>query len=216
MRKHWVCSVPGCDRPHLARGFCKPHYRRFKLYGDPLGCKPPGVPRRPLADRFWEKVGDGPFLRPDLGPCREWKAGRNRQGYGSFEHWLSDKWMSVPAHRVAWELAYGPIPDGLVVCHHCDNPPCCQPMHLFLGTVAINNADRDAKGRNRLVQPTHEQRARGERTGAAKLTELAVREIRQRYAAGGVSQQSLADEYRLGQSQVSRVIRRTTWAHVVD
>lgn len=91
------------------------------------------------ACRFWDKVC---FGQPDA--CWEWAGARKgSQGYGEF----GVNRMPATAHRVAWELTHGPIPDGLFVLHRCDNPPCCNPAHLFLGTHQDNMADRDAKGR---------------------------------------------------------------------
>jgi len=85
--------------------------------------------------------------------CREWTEGTDRHGYG----YVKVDGKTVPTHRLVWELANGPIPPGLNVLHHCDNPPCCQTEptvgypegHLFLGTIADNNADMRAKGRAR-------------------------------------------------------------------
>jgi hypothetical protein len=95
-----------------------------------------GFVRRNLEDRFWEKV--------DIGPgCWTWRGARNTKGYGRLD-------FNGPyrvAHRVMWELTHGPIPDGLFVLHHCDNPPCVRPTHLYLGTKADNNGDMWARGR---------------------------------------------------------------------
>ena len=99
--------------------------------------------RRPLYDRFWEKVRTGKG-------CWEWQGGRAAFGHGLIH--LGNGNKLVQAHRVAWELANGPIPDGLCVLHHCDNPPCVRPTHLFLGTLGDNARDMVAKGRH------HEQR----------------------------------------------------------
>lgn len=76
-------------------------------------------------------------------PCIEWTGYRDRQGYGR----RSIRRRLFLVHRLAWEEANGPIPDDLCVLHACDNPPCMNPEHLFLGTRADNNADMDAKGR---------------------------------------------------------------------
>src|SRR5258706_4567526 len=95
--------------------------------------------------RFWKKVKRG-----KANECWEYQGAKQvRDGYGKV------LWRSKPkkewkqAHRIAWELTNGAIPDGSGVCvlHHCDNPPCCIPAHLFLGTRAANNADKVAKGR---------------------------------------------------------------------
>jgi hypothetical protein len=103
--------------------------------------------------RFFAKTKLAETVRPGMvTPCLEWQAGRDKNGYG--KHWLAGK--TVRAHRVAWELAHGPIPDGMGVLHRCDNPPCVADEHLFLGTNQDNTADRDAKGRQ----------ARGDANGA--------------------------------------------------
>lgn len=99
-----------------------------------------GFKSRSLEERFWEKVDK---RGPD--ECWLWKAGRDRNGYG---HIGVGKGRSTRAHRVSWELANGSeIPVGLLACHTCDNPPCVNPAHIFIGTMADNLQDASAKGR---------------------------------------------------------------------
>ncbi len=100
---------------------------------------------RPLAERFWEKVN----VRT-INECWEWNACTYHHGYGKFS---LTRCHPVYAHRVAYELTYGSIPPGLLVCHTCDNRPCCNPSHLFVGTQKDNMQDCKRKGR--MSMPPH-------------------------------------------------------------
>jgi hypothetical protein len=142
---------------------------------------------------FWEKVT---VKEPDQ--CWEWTAARI-DGYGYYRHYM--------AHRVAYELHHGVHPGKLKVCHTCDNPPCCNPHHLFLGTQKENVADMNAKGRGNP--------SRGEQVHTVKITEDDVREIR-RLHASGVTQVRLGADYGLSQSNVWHIVHRSSWKHVKD
>jgi hypothetical protein len=107
------------------------------------------------------------------------------------------------AHRVSYELAYGPIPEGLLVCHRCDNPPCVRPDHLFLGTNLDNMRDARAKGRN----------VHGETHPTAKLTLADVLEIRRAYAAREMDTYELAEKYGVRNPAISRIVRGDRWGH---
>jgi hypothetical protein len=97
------------------------------------------------------------------------------------------------------------IPDGMLVCHTCDNPPCCNPKHLFLGTFQDNIDDRERKGRN------HPPCLRGEKHGQHKLTELDVIEIRNRYSQGNESYRSLSGSFGISFGQIRNIIKGTQW-----
>lgn len=111
---------------------------------------------------------------------------------------------NLKAHRVSWELHNGAIPEGMVVMHICDNPPCVNPIHLRLGTVADNMADMRMKARGVITHHT------GERNPASKLTATQVREMRERHA-GGESMHGLARRYGVHRKTVSDILQGKTW-----
>ena len=141
--------------------------------------------------------------------CWLWKGHIKKNGYGTF--WLKAEKKPVHAHRYAYTNFVGVIPDGLCVLHHCDNRSCVRPEHLFLGTLSDNMQDCVAKGR--LVSGWHLNGAgEGERAPNAKLTQSQVDDIRKRYAAGGVYQRELAEEYGVNDPEISRIITHKRWA----
>lgn len=142
---------------------------------------------------FWDRADK-------TGDCWLWQGSVIHSGYGRFTH----HGKATSAHRFAFESTHGPIPDGLMVCHSCDNRRCVNPDHLFLGNAHTNTADMVIKGRN----------VRGERCHTAKLTEDQVRTIRRRHALDGVSQAQLGREFGVRARLVGRVIRRECWKHV--
>lgn len=150
--------------------------------------------------RFWAKVRktDG---------CWIWTGARNPNGCGRISVGARGAGLAL-APRASWILAHGAIPAGLHVCHHCDNPPCVRPDHLFLGSGADNTHDMMMKGRNGYGVN------RGEENGAARLTSAAVLEIRKRRARGATLQ-SLACEYGVGKSSVHRIARGKNWRHLL-
>jgi hypothetical protein len=144
--------------------------------------------------RFDEKYS----IEPD--GCWRWK----NAGDGHYPSFWCDSGRVLASHFM-WRRLHGAYPEtGLEVCHTCDNPPCVNPKHLFLGTHSDNMKDRSAKGR----LPSR----KGALNPRAKLTPEAVAEIRERYALGDISQARLGIELGVGQSTVSSLLRGETWA----
>lgn len=156
-----------------------------------------------LRARFFAKVDASGG--PDA--CHVWTASRYPSGYGQFGFDGS----TIGAHRMAWMIEYGEIPAGMLVLHRCDNRPCCNIRHLFIGTQQDNIDDMMAKGRGNHGGPNA---ARGERQAFSKITEVMAAEIREMYATTSITQAALAAQFGIGQSAVSAIIRGGTWAHV--
>jgi DNA-binding transcriptional regulator YiaG len=146
------------------------------------------------------------FLRSVSEPtptgCILW-TGHTRNGYGILQGTVDGRHVALQAHRFSWEWAFGPIPPGQNALHKCDTRSCVNPCHLFVGTQAENMADKAAKGRQR----------KGEATPHAKLTVQAVEAIRTRYAAGGVTQVQLAEEYGVTVTTILNVVSGRGWKH---
>ena len=134
--------------------------------------------------------------KADTMECMEWTHEISTSGYGR----VTKDRRTLATHRVAFEVAYGPIPAGMLVCHRCDNPKCFNPKHLFLGTDADNHRDRHAKGRD----------ARGEGHRRSKLSEQAVREIRASYSPERTKE--LVSKYGVHQTTICAVAKRRAWA----
>lgn len=146
-----------------------------------------------MDELFWSKVDKS-------GECWEWQGHINSGGYGM----TNTRYGTRQAHRVAWILTNGAIPEGLDVCHHCDNRPCVNPAHLFLGTTAENMLDRDQKGRHR----TGWYDKRGAGNPRAKLNPAQIMAIRSR---AEVPSAILAREFSVSPSMIRRIIRGSSW-----
>lgn len=159
--------------------------------------------KRPLDTRFWSKV-------EKTETCWLWVGSRNSDGYGMiYNH---DRHKTERTHRVAYELQIGTIPAGLQVLHHCDNPPCVRPDHLWLGVPADNDRDKIAKGR--AGWQIHPQLQDGERNNAAKLTWAQVDEIR-RMRIEGWTQQRIADHFGVARPTISSIVSGKRWSEMV-
>lgn len=152
-------------------------------------------PLIPELDRFWSRVDKHGSTEcwPWTGFCN------NGEGYGHFSHTSGAK---IHSHRYSWILHNGPIPDGLWVLHRCDNRPCVNPAHLFLGTHAENMADKIAKGR--------QAKQKGEAHGNSKLTVQAIIEIRDTR----IPKKRLASKFNISTHYVNQIRRRVRWVHV--
>lgn len=161
-----------------------------------------------IEQRLW------PRAVPSETGCLVWTGWCDPRGYGVIRH-NARRWK---AHRVAYTLTFGDIPDGMIVMHSCDNPPCINPAHLSLGTDADDIADRDAKKRS-ATGDRHGSRTkpwattRGERNTHARINEEIVRSIRQRRASGETFT-SIARDVGMDKSSVSRIANGLRWSHV--
>ena len=146
------------------------------------------VKQTQLRDRFWDRVD----VRSD-DECWEWQGARDKAGYG----WTTVDGKTMQTHRRALELVNGSIPRGKLALHHCDNPPCVNPNHLYAGSSRANARDRDKRNRN----------------GRARLNRVSVRRIRAA-VEGGQTHQKAADAFGVSRATITRIVNRQSWRHV--
>lgn len=155
-------------------------------------------------EKFWSRVD----IR-GAEECWPWTGYRNERGYGVFSY---AKASAAKAHRIAYTIAKGRIPDGALICHSCDNPSCCNPAHLWPGSNRDNNADRHAKGRSVCFgHGAPVPRPVGEQHSSAKLTEASVADIR----SSDLPASHFAEKYGVTVSTVCRVRRGETWTAAI-
>lgn len=194
-----VCSIKGCERKVISVGFCKNHYIAYCKYGDPLHC-------------IFDKIS---FTDPENvkkclvnhrtiseNNCWEWTKGRTSLGYGMKQIDGSLKLV----HRISAVVFMGfKIESNLCVLHKCDNPPCFNPEHLFIGTKKDNSLDMKSKGKSVF----------GEKNKGSKLKESDVWDIID-LLGNGVIHKKIAEKYNVTKFTVSRINRRITWRHLWD
>lgn len=191
-----ICSVSGCERKHRTGGYCDMHRQRVKLNGTP---DPGKKAHASLEERFWRRV-----VKLGDEDCWEWVGGKVAFGHGRIqEAGKGSKWLST--HRLSYEMHHGPIPDGKIVRHRCDNPSCVNPRHLEIGTHKENTADMDARGRRKVVAPL------GSQNGKAVLNEDIVRLIR----SSDEGHAELARKLGVSPNAVRGVRIGRTWGHVI-
>ena len=201
MKNVSACSVTECASANYARALCRKHYERLRLHGDTSVVMPDRgnlIPRMRPEDRFWPRVN----RVEDEDSCWEWMGGKYERGYGAFMIHRDGRKRNTGAHRFSYELAYGPIPAGMFVCHRCDNPPCVRPDHLFLGTNTDNVRD--------MVSKKRENHA-GEHNGRAVLTAEGVRVIKDRLRAGEAARPIAAD-YGVSRETINAIRRGKAWS----
>ena len=186
-----TCSE--CGEKAVGRGLCNKHYLRWKKFKTVEGTS---RNHAPLADRFWRMVQ----ISDD---CWNWIGGKRPNGYGQISEGGRGS-RTLSAHRVSYELHHGPIPDGLVVMHSCDNQACVNPDHLSVGTHKDNTQDMIDKGRNRTVAPL------GAENGKSLLTEDQVRYIR----ASKLGHSALGRQLGVSPNCIRGVRTGRTWSHV--
>jgi hypothetical protein len=161
-----------------------------------------GVPKYILGHNGYKTFEDiwKDIVKNENTGCWEYSGHKNKHGYGILE--IKDKPYRV--HRISYELTYGKIPEGKVVCHTCDNPACCNPKHLWLGTQKNNMSDMVLKKRSN----------RGEQRPLHKLKNQEVKEIRYLYSTGKYTQSYLGKLFNVSQDLISRITLRKIWRHI--
>lgn len=153
---------------------------------------------RPIEDRFWEKVD-----KRDPDECWEWTAAKGTRGYGELANKPNPP---IAAHRLSYIIAHGSIPEGMDVCHSCDNPACCNPAHLWLGTHRDNMHDMYLKNRRKAIS--------GEQHRDAKFTNEQIRHIREMYKSGQYRLCELTRMFDISRTSMTKILKGLTYKNI--
>lgn len=186
-----TCSVEGCEKPVNGRGLCASHYHHAKVQGEL-----PDIVKLTPEEKFLSMHE----VCPETG-CWNWVKGTDTCGYGIFYPYGAAA-PKIRAHRYSYMIHKGPIPEGLYVCHTCDNPGCVNPDHLWLGTHTENMRDKERKGRG------HDRS--GSSNVKAKITEEIALEI---YNAEGTNKE-IGARFGLDHQLVYRIRTKRMWKHI--
>lgn len=183
------CTIDGCADPQVGRGWCRKHYLRWHKTGDPMRVRKPVRTGVRLFDPGMYNA------TPLETPCREWLGRRDPKGYGLIgragKHWR--------LHRYVWTVVHGPIPEGALIMHRCDNPPCYRLDHLMLGTAKANTHDMLTKDR---------QSNGSNRTNPAVVMAMRVD------ASTGMTVRMVAGKYGLSVAATHSILTGRRWKHV--
>lgn len=202
-RRRKPCAVEGCETLARCKGLCDKHYTRTRRHGDVETTLRVSKTETDMDKRLRWYGWTERTIRPELGPCWEWNGPRSTANYARISIGGDVK---AQASRVAYEAWVGPIPDGMYMCHRCDNPPCIRPDHLFPGTHTDNMQDAARKNRT----------CHGEKQGAHKLTAEQVIEICELYESTPLYQHEIAKMYGISQSHVSILVNGRAWHRVLE
>lgn len=200
-KKIKICSQFQCEKINYGLGYCLNHYRKFKKYGDPTFRKN----NHGLYSNYLEAF-ESQIIKDDISGCWLWR-GANSQNYGV----ISINSKKIRANRFSYEHYYGTFDNKLIVCHHCDNPACVNPIHLFLGSQSDNMKDCFKKGRHPVFLSMN--RPCGEDSGPSKLKEKEVIDILNKIK-NGFSDAFIGKQYNVHRGTILAIRKRKTWRHV--
>ncbi|MFW6121409.1 MAG: HNH endonuclease signature motif containing protein [Petrotogales bacterium] len=203
VKKYDKCAVEECNNlvgGDGGFGYCRIHYQRYKKNGDPNI-----VNWQPLKGNTLEEKLRFNFRINPISHCWEWQGSLNRQNYGGI---AVGNGKTKLVHRLAYELWIGEIPEGLFVCHYCDNPRCINPAHLFLGTNNDNIKDKIVKGR------AYTGNHKGEKNVQSKLKDWQVYEIKKLLTFSNMSLREIGKLFNVSYGIIWEIKRNNRWVHI--